>query len=95
MGLLTVDAESSTIQLHLACTEVIQRILSKACFHGVAYEAEIKRDGVTLYLAGVCPPPPLCWHNIRDYAIKQVSKLIWLKTCPRKAADCFSAVSVG
>lgn len=46
-------------------------------------QPDIKMDGAALHLADACPPPPLHWHGTHDFAIKQVSKLIWLKTCPR------------
>lgn len=58
-------------------------------------QTEIERNGIVLHLAGACPLPALCWQSTCDCAIKEISKLIQLKTCPRKIADCFSAGSVG
>lgn len=95
---MTINADSSTIELHLARICTVQ-VCGELCLPAEALEMlmqiEIKMDGTVLHLAGACPPPALCWQSAHDCATKEISKLIHLNTWPRKIGDCFSAGSVG
>lgn len=97
-GLVTINADSSTIELHLARICTVQ-VCGELCLPAEALEMlmqiEIKMDGTVLHLAGACPSPALCWQSAHDCATKEISKLIHLNTWPRKIGDCFSAGSVG